>query len=450
MEFGTIKRKTKKNLDEYDSNYPKIRNVDPNYLKYVEKEDAKAKKDQTQYGYGTYDPEQTADSDRRRKKPYTSIRTGVDDIQPLPATKYIPALHSDYYATGSQIKTKPPKNLESVYGTFDNKPIEGPAPWEHFYRDWKSVGSVPQGGAALTLKEIEFLDKYGFSLTRHLGSGGFGQVFQMEWNMFDFQSGTGRTKSLACKVLDISRYVHSFTINPKEAVEKLTHEVNILKDLKHPNIVSFEGMFHIHHPETGFPTIKLLVFMEMCEGDLCDYINTRPEYTLNEDEAREVMKQISRGLKYLHGQNVVHFDIKPDNVLYVTDPATGERVYKLTDFGLAQKFEMKAPRTADAGGTPDYIAPEVEDAVAEFSAKRADIYSLGCTLCAMVIGADWDQFLKMLRNASWPPDRKAIDHYRSFRNLGPEVLDLIRLMTREDPMERPKIRQVLGHKWLKM
>ena len=345
-----------------------------------------------------------------------------------------------------------PEGMDRVYGEFKRQPIEGPVTYEHFYRDWTKVGSIGSTDP-LTTEEIEFCRKYGIEieLSKKLGSGGYGTVFDCDYKTFDPFRGIGRSKKLAVKVLDVSRfkYKKSSMVTPKLAVDEMLREVNILKDLNHPNVVTFEGMFHIHHPITGFPSIKLLMFMELCEGNLLTYIDDQQNHRLVEDEAKRIMKQLCKGLKYLHNKNVVHFDLKPANVLYVTNPSTGKRVYKLTDFGLAKKFETSGPRATDAGGTRDYTAPEVGK-VPEFSAKKADIYSLGCTLAVMLFGGPWKQITDMFRGTPWPPSSQQMQSIKAQKNVGFEAIDLLRWMTRADPTERPKIKRVLTHKWFKM
>ena len=192
--------------------------------------------------------------------------------------------------------------------------------------------------------------------------------------------------------------------------------------------------------------------MELCEGNLLSYIvSMEPQRNgLPEDEAKEVLLQICQGLKYLHDKNIVHFDIKPANVLYVTDKTTGQRIYKLTDFGLAQKFDKKLfrnARTKEGGGTENYMAPEIMTGE-QFSAKRADIYSLGFTLAVMVRGKLAKIFVDNMKKVRWPLTQNSIDYLHSHYKLSVEVADLIRRMTSDRPNKRPKIDKVMVHQWL--
>ncbi len=86
----------------------------------------------------------------------------------------------------------------------------------------------------------------------------------------------------------------------------------------------------------------------------------------------ELLIEILEGVDYLHKLNIIHRNLKPDNIL-LTDGING-RFVKIADFGLAKVHEMKKLHTQDRGCTK-YMAPDVRDGI-EYDTK-ADIYSLG-------------------------------------------------------------------------
>ena len=90
---------------------------------------------------------------------------------------------------------------------------------------------------------------------------------------------------------------------------RLRREVDIMRRLKHPNIIQFVDVF-----ETAD---QLMMIMEYCPGDeLFDVILARKFFS--EEDAKPVFAQICRALFYLHSLNIIHRDIKPENVLVST------------------------------------------------------------------------------------------------------------------------------------
>lgn len=125
------------------------------------------------------------------------------------------------------------------------------------------------------------------------------------------------------------------------------------------------------------------ILMERANGTLTEWVAQHGE--LSTTACVNVANAILRGLESLHARDVVHRDLKPDNVLYVLNE-DGLPQWKLADFGIAKNTVRWATRRTFQGhGTPGYMAPEQRN-LAEAVAS-ADVYSFGKLLCWLLTGA---------------------------------------------------------------
>ena len=193
-----------------------------------------------------------------------------------------------------------------------------------------------------------------------LGIGAMGAVFEVADQQLN-------SEHIALKLL------HPHLVVSEQALQRFRNETVIARKLLSPSIVRF---FEFGETKAG----QFYVTMELVDGVcLADILESGP---LEIGEALDIIKQVVAGLVVAHSQNIVHRDIKPQNILI-----TQEGVAKLTDFGTARLlFEggKTLTRTGDSIGTPYYMSPE------QFRGDqvdhRADIYSLGITLYETVTG----------------------------------------------------------------
>ena len=198
-----------------------------------------------------------------------------------------------------------------------------------------------------------------------LGKGGMGRVYKGEH--------TGIGKAVAIKVL------HAKLGGSREATQRFQREALASGRLDHPNIV---GVSDFGVLEDG----SLFLVMEALEGETLGKRLER-EKRIPWPEAVQIISSVLAALRHAHAKNVVHRDIKPDNIFLANKD--GDRVVKILDFGIAKLVAGDAndPASTRAGltvGTPAYLSPE--QAVGGEIKPATDLYSLSIVFFEMLTG----------------------------------------------------------------
>jgi serine/threonine-protein kinase len=199
-----------------------------------------------------------------------------------------------------------------------------------------------------------------YALTRELGHGGMGTVFQA-------LSPQGATVAIKTMVL-----AEGLDASARwETVERFQREARAIRSLDHPQIVKVLDIGADH--DTFF------IVMEFLDGQTIREL-LRTAGMMRLDRAVEIMILVCRGLSYAHGLGIIHRDIKPDNIMVLRNGAV-----KLTDFGLATvSAEKGMTQTGTMMGTLAYMSPE--QARGESADARSDVFSLGATFYEMLTG----------------------------------------------------------------
>eukprot|EP00668_Euglena_longa_P001146 GGOE01001367.1.p1 GENE.GGOE01001367.1~~GGOE01001367.1.p1 ORF type:complete len:1825 (+),score=558.82 GGOE01001367.1:29-5476(+) len=203
-----------------------------------------------------------------------------------------------------------------------------------------------------------------YTLLDQLGVGAYGTVYQVV-NTYNEQIYALKSANKR----QLTKSVGSFRI-----------EVEILQSLNHPNIIKVFEIIDDPNSQEVYFVIEFVEGGSVATVDSVGGLDKR----IAEVEAKKLMAQCIAGLEYLHGHNVVHRDIKPDNILL--DRITG--TYKLSDFGVSHFLASDADDALkNLSGTPLFAAPETCKGCGEsYSGKAADIWALGVTLYGLIYG----------------------------------------------------------------
>ncbi|KAI4189385.1 MAG: hypothetical protein L6R41_001493 [Letrouitia leprolyta] len=256
-----------------------------------------------------------------------------------------------------------------------------------------------------------------------LGKGAFGSVFRA------LNMGTGETVAVKqVKLADL----------PKSELRVITLEIDLLKNLDHPNIVKYHGFVK----STESLNIILEYFYSVASGKRL-YCENGSLHSISKNFGKFpenlvglYMSQVLHGLLYLHEQGVIHRDIKGANIL-----TTKQGLVKLADFGVATRTTTL--HESSVVGTPYWMAPEVIELSGATTAS--DIWSLGCTVIELLDGK--------------PPYHKLQPMHALFRivnddhpplpeGASPVVRDFLMQCFQKDPNLRVSARKLLKHPWI--
>ncbi|KAL1461900.1 hypothetical protein WDU94_013763 [Cyamophila willieti] len=327
----------------------------------------------------------------------------------------------DYYV-GEDSQTTHKENATSPSGG----PLEsglGARAWELSLRQALMPVQEPSGTKCEDMSEPEervtdMSQLYQISPDEVLGSGQFGIVY----GGVHRKSGRG----VAIKVIDKLRF-------PTKQEAQLKNEVAILQNLCHPGVVNLERMF-----ETPG---RIFVVMEKLQGDMLEMILSSEKGRLSERTTKFIITQILVALKHLHSKNIVHCDLKPENVLLSTNSELPQ--VKLCDFGFARIIGEKSFRRSVVG-TPAYLAPEV---LRNKGYNRSlDMWSVGVIVYVSLSGTfpfnEDEDINEQIQNAAfmYPP--------RPWRDISSDAIDLINNLLQVKQRKRLSVDKSLAHPWL--
>lgn len=308
---------------------------------------------------------------------------------------------------------------------------------------------------------------------RLLGEGGYGKV------LIGIDQST--QSQLACKIVDLEKlydrradlraptstgqWTSSQVIGQlPDKVQSCFREFDILKDLSHPNIVHVQKVF--------WSRSTIYMFQELVTGgDLFSYIEYK-QGRIPSIESAVIIRQVLKGVEYLHGQDIAHRDLKPDNIL-MTSLDNGARVV-ITDFGHARFLpnaatphdytNNKLRRMFSIVGTLEYTAPEILRANHEIPqalgySLSVDMWSIGSITAAILTG---EQIFSCRQNGPFEEDARRVlvqlaaqcdlsvlddEYHPVWGSIAPAPKDFIKRLLVLNEEDRMSATEALHHIW---
>ncbi|NXA62251.1 TSSK6 kinase, partial [Mohoua ochrocephala] len=265
----------------------------------------------------------------------------------------------------------------------------------------------------------KILSEMGYTLGPLIGKGSFSKVRAATSNKYK--------GPLAVKVVDRQQAPQTI------AFKFLPRELSILRQIHHPNIVRVFELIEVGSRE-------LYIVMEAMDTTLLQMLENVGRLPCIPN-ARDIFVQVARAVRYLHDRDLVHRDLKCENVLLSAD---GRRA-KISDFGFSKEVSGHRDISATFCGTAAFASPEVLMGI-PYDPKKYDIWSLGVMLYVMVVGNipfDDTNIQNMPRL-----QKEGVRYPEGLPPLPEPCKALIAQLLQFNPASRPGAGQIAKNRWL--
>ena len=277
-----------------------------------------------------------------------------------------------------------------------------------------------------------------YILYKKIGKGSYGEVFLTQKE--------NDPKTYATKKIDITKF------STKDAYKYLNNEIEIMKQLDHENIIKLYEFLKFGH--------NIYLVMDYINGgSLSDFLS---KYKLKtgkpfpQKAIQHFVKQIVQALIHIHSKNIIHRDIKLDNIL-VNFPSKDDKEnldyskgqIKIIDFGLSTQANL----AKSAVGSPLYMDPIILEkykkagGMEKFKSydKKADIWSLGVVTYEMLTG---ENLFKAVNIDDLIQKVEKGDYSLEVKNLTNEIISFLNCMLQKDPNKRLPATELAKHQFL--
>ncbi|KAL9151207.1 hypothetical protein ABFS82_11G038500 [Erythranthe guttata] len=277
------------------------------------------------------------------------------------------------------------------------------------------------GFPASGIGQLQIIKNGDLEELRELGSGTFGTVYHGKWRGTDVAIKRINDRCFAGKPSEQDRMRDDFW---NEAIK--------LADLHHPNVVAFYGIV-LDGPDGSIATVTEY----MVNGSLRNALQ-KNERSLDKRKRLLIGMDAAFGMEYLHGKNIVHFDLKSDNLLVnLRDPH--RPICKVGDLGLS-KVKCHTLISGGVRGTLPWMAPELLNGSSSLVSEKVDVFSFGIVMWELLTGEEPYADLHygaiiggIVSNTLRPPVPEQCD---------PEWRDLMERCWSAEPSERPNFTQI--------
>ncbi|XP_054464066.1 myosin light chain kinase, smooth muscle [Anoplopoma fimbria] len=304
----------------------------------------------------------------------------------------------------------------NTVGASEPGPVSAVVRMEEKGVDKPKEEEAPQEYSCVTINTSEKVTDH-YSLQERLGMGKFGLVFKLTHKV------TGRNYA--------GKFYKGRRAKEREAASK---EIELMNYLHHPKLVQCVGAYD-HKPE------MVMVMEFIAGGELFERI-VDDSFEHTEAASVRYMHQILEGIAYMHQQNIVHLDLKPENIVCVDTTGTS---IKIIDFGLACRLDGNTPLKV-MQGTPEFVAPEVINYEPVF--LTTDMWSIG-VICYILLSGESPfqgnndiETLALVTAAQWEFDEE------SFDEITDEAKHFISSLLDKDTRRRIPCEEALAHPWM--